>query len=311
MCSVACKAYTKGLSPANLQSAFRKSGIYPFNPSAIDSTVFEADQLRKEFQLEQNVHHVQDTPTEVHVANIIGGIMEDVVPSEGESQTQVDSLPVSVLPAIRSDVFNEPASIPECMRPSSDTIIPMNTDAFFKKKRPKFVTPVSKERRSVSKVVAGKAITEADVTARLKQYFSESQPIAKQKTKFQPPVKTPCNSQNTKKKANTERAKSTEIQLCINDSPKASTSGAQRMCVSTDSDTSEVFETTPCCVCGQFSPEALKQLPYVEFTSWAECDYQPCGHWVHLKYCCPLRVIRRNTKFFCPCHGLPWTGIEE
>lgn len=39
VCSLACKAYTAALSPANLKGAFRRSGIYPFDPSAISSSV--------------------------------------------------------------------------------------------------------------------------------------------------------------------------------------------------------------------------------------------------------------------------------
>uniref|UniRef100_A0A8W8JBF7 HTH psq-type domain-containing protein n=1 Tax=Magallana gigas TaxID=29159 RepID=A0A8W8JBF7_MAGGI len=35
VCEVAGKAYTRALSPENIQSGFRKSGIYPLNPEAI------------------------------------------------------------------------------------------------------------------------------------------------------------------------------------------------------------------------------------------------------------------------------------
>ncbi|XP_046378017.2 MFS-type transporter clz9-like [Haliotis rufescens] len=36
VCSLACKAYGISLSASNLHSAFRKCGIYPFDPTAID-----------------------------------------------------------------------------------------------------------------------------------------------------------------------------------------------------------------------------------------------------------------------------------
>lgn len=35
VCEVAGKAYTRALSQENIQSGFRKSGIYPLNPEAI------------------------------------------------------------------------------------------------------------------------------------------------------------------------------------------------------------------------------------------------------------------------------------
>ncbi|KAJ8310927.1 hypothetical protein KUTeg_012792 [Tegillarca granosa] len=41
ICSLACRSYIHALSPANLQSSFRKSGIYPYNPSAVDEINFK------------------------------------------------------------------------------------------------------------------------------------------------------------------------------------------------------------------------------------------------------------------------------
>ena len=40
-CSLACKAYTHALSPDNLKSAFKKSGIHPLDFSTVDSSHFE------------------------------------------------------------------------------------------------------------------------------------------------------------------------------------------------------------------------------------------------------------------------------
>ncbi|KAJ8299918.1 hypothetical protein KUTeg_021437 [Tegillarca granosa] len=38
VCKIACSVYTKTLTPSNIQSAFKKSGIYPFDPSIIPDT---------------------------------------------------------------------------------------------------------------------------------------------------------------------------------------------------------------------------------------------------------------------------------
>lgn len=43
--SLASKAYTKALSPENLQNSFRKTGIYPFDSSAIDGTILEPSRV--------------------------------------------------------------------------------------------------------------------------------------------------------------------------------------------------------------------------------------------------------------------------
>lgn len=43
--SLASKAYTKALSPENFQNAFRKTGIYPFDSSAIDGSILEPSRV--------------------------------------------------------------------------------------------------------------------------------------------------------------------------------------------------------------------------------------------------------------------------
>ncbi len=191
---------------------------------------------------------------------------------------------------------------------------PISTISFFKKKRPIFTPPILKSRRCVSKVVAGKAITEPDTAIALKEYFSVSESKNK-KAKFQPPIK----SVNKPSKSNKLPPKSGERTPHVtphvtSKSPVPGTSGIQKKCVNvsdSDSDESVVDDSDNCCVCGKFSPDALRALPYIEFANWGECEFDSCGHWVYLKYCCPVRVLRCHDHFFCPCHGLPWKGVEE
>ena len=40
LCEIACKAYTIALTPNNLQASFRKSGIYPLDPCAVNPSSF-------------------------------------------------------------------------------------------------------------------------------------------------------------------------------------------------------------------------------------------------------------------------------
>lgn len=65
----------------------------------------------------------------------------------------------------------------------------------------------------------------------------------------------------------------------------------------------DVPEQDLCCVCKKCSPAALMELDYIEFVKWAECTIEGCGHWVHLKYCTPVRFLRRHDEFVCPCHN--------
>ncbi|XP_053386768.1 uncharacterized protein LOC128550861 [Mercenaria mercenaria] len=52
ICSIGCAAYTSGLSVANLQSAFQKSGVYPFNPDAVDCSNFKVAEVQEQENLE-------------------------------------------------------------------------------------------------------------------------------------------------------------------------------------------------------------------------------------------------------------------
>ena len=82
-------------------------------------------------------------------------------------------------------------------------------------------------------------------------------------------------------------------------SPKPSTSGLGKVILS-DSDDDICEQTTEdlCCVCNKHTPDDMNISYVLEFVQWAKCD--KCSHWTHLKYCSPVRVIRRHDQFFCP-----------
>ena len=66
-----------------------------------------------------------------------------------------------------------------------------------------------------------------------------------------------------------------------------------------DTDTEETPESDLCCVCKRLDPDALHLDMGLKIVSWGQCDQ--CNHWVHLKFCSIVRVIRRNDTFLCPC----------
>jgi hypothetical protein len=47
VCNLGYKAYMLSLTPTNLCSSFRKCGIYPFDPSAVDAVNFLHSKVRK------------------------------------------------------------------------------------------------------------------------------------------------------------------------------------------------------------------------------------------------------------------------
>ncbi|XP_060563744.1 uncharacterized protein LOC132723096 [Ruditapes philippinarum] len=49
LCSIACKAYTRAMSPSNIQSAFRKTGIFPIDPAVVSmEKLFPCESFREE-----------------------------------------------------------------------------------------------------------------------------------------------------------------------------------------------------------------------------------------------------------------------
>ena len=69
ICSIGCQAYVKALSPDNLQSSFRRSGIHPFDHNAVHSSHFKLAEI-----LEQEESCCPATPDEETVAVVPDGV---------------------------------------------------------------------------------------------------------------------------------------------------------------------------------------------------------------------------------------------
>ena len=63
---------------------------------------------------------------------------------------------------------------------------------------------------------------------------------------------------------------------------------------SEDDDDQEV-----CCQCKLWSPPGLKRCNNLVIVQWAQCD--KCDHWVHLRFCTSVTVVRDKDAFFCQC----------
>ena len=68
VCELACKTYTLALSPQNLRAAFKKSGVFPLNPSVLSESDFApGDYLRQNCEVvEQNA----ETPSDAATSNV-------------------------------------------------------------------------------------------------------------------------------------------------------------------------------------------------------------------------------------------------
>ena len=172
----------------------------------------------------------------------------------------------------------------------------------LRKKRPVFKPPFKSERKSLSKIVAGKAITETKVANKVKEYLAAIPAKKSEATSakgFKPPEKSksaPASGFRTPSKSS------------VRVSPKPSTSGISKSGgpidlntppqMEDDDDEYDDSDDEKCCACNRFQPSELENCHSVVFVKWAKCDF--CDHWTHLTYCSTVRVVRRGDEFRCP-----------
>jgi hypothetical protein len=287
---IACKAYATALSAKNLQAAFKKAGIYPFCPESVDNDLMETNRLRSELQPCPTKEVCQSFPDNVEPESD----SDDTIPYGDEVLVAV---PLATENASIGD-----HSLPTCSGDASHDHENAEIASFFKKKRPVFQPPFKNERKSISKIIAGKAITEPETSTKVREYLtsvsapnkSKPTPIKKKTPVFKTPVLVKQSV-----------AKTSRSDSCT---PVQSTSGLQKsggpidlntpVHSEDDSDISDVEDEEKCCQCGKFQPDELVNCQSVVFVKWAQCDI--CKHWTHLIYCSNVRVIRRGDVFKCP-----------
>ncbi|XP_041372513.1 uncharacterized protein LOC121385794 [Gigantopelta aegis] len=147
----------------------------------------------------------------------------------------------------------------------------------------------TKKRKVLSAVVGGKAITEDDILENIQKH-QEQQQKKKPLPKRKPTKPRPTNNTTDSQMPSTSG---------VSSRPKANRH------VANDSDTSDEEPEDSndlCCKCKRMQPEEFRHCVSLCFVSWAQCTHPSCNHWVHLKFCTSVRVVRRNSEFWCPCH---------
>ena len=304
ICEIACRTYTKALSPDNLRHAFRRTGIFPLDRAAInsdylipaqafinpddidvtekDDTEEDNDETSTDKQPHENIILVPDTFELVvdennnDTINGPGGDSMDIVP-ESESN--------SVVPDMTGDFFTSRVDRLKMIKSEKET----------------------KSRNTLSKITSGHCITEDNIRDKI----AEHQSTAAGKSKIKPKV----NSKGTtlrKKRANDDKEVSAPSKKVgkrkqkkakqIDDSQIPGPSNWKTTHDYQDSETESedenaISEDEKCCVCKLFTPKEVRESPCLIFTKWAQCD--SCQHWVHLIYCTTVRVIRKGDQFLC------------
>ena len=77
ICEIACRAYAKSNTPANITSAFRKTGIYPFNPTVITPSL-----------LAPSVVQSRSAHTAATIINDITSYLAEKVPTAEEAPSR-------------------------------------------------------------------------------------------------------------------------------------------------------------------------------------------------------------------------------
>lgn len=107
ICRIACKAYNKAMSSGNIQSAFRKTGIYPIDPSVIQiERLFPCESFR-DVRPVQKVKAIKTGKVEAE--RFIEGLEHDMtnnaIPCVAKETTKQDSRPNAGGRAITDDDY--------------------------------------------------------------------------------------------------------------------------------------------------------------------------------------------------------------
>ena len=290
------KPYLKAVCPENVVSAFRKSGIYPYNSNTIlpsqlaPSIIYETETIP-----ETGSAIIPDTETET-IPNT--NSIDPEVQEEPESAIETQPPPAEV-------ESPEPAMLCEASKDNSEIM-----QNFFNER--KITKVVSKPKK--------KFVTPYKVTGSLmKKSNIESLTIqASKREAKQLPTSKPKAAVNSKaKKQSVPKSKVSKPTSFIKTEPidnllaensvRPGTSGLNRKGAPIDLTTPDASENESdivdddgekCCVCDKYEPVELVNHDEVYFVKWGECD--SCGHWTHLRFCCPTRVLRRGDVFRCP-----------
>ena len=262
VCSLACKAYISALSPSNIQSAFSKSGIYPFQ---------SAETMLQNLKQQINPSILYDK-------------------GDGDKDSLCDNYE-----AVEKHTA-------DCTGDNSINEAKENDVGDFFMKRGgevnKKIEVVKKKKRNSSHVIGGKAVTEDDILERMKNNVSESSRKSNISSNYEIGV---TKSQKRKKNNQTQNInKENQAGPSTSDPGLASSEKYVAPLIDSSEDENDegMAEKDKCCVCKRFYVNS-RNIYEVAIVRWAKCE--TCGHWVHLRYCTPTRVVRRNTPFKCRC----------
>jgi hypothetical protein len=226
MCKLACETYTLALSAVNLQSAFRKTGIYPVDRNVIISfSVLPAEVFQSSVTNE---------------GDNINGVNSDVAINIDESGDACLNAGICTSSGGHDNINLSQQSDTFEKSPSS-----FLNDKLNKMCAVKCESSHKHVRNCSSKITSGHAITESPVQQKLVNHFSKGSSSSKGKS-----AKKSVKRVNKKTQNKSSKSKKVQTQKCknVNDSPQSSTSHTY-VDDSQSSGESEIEESELCCVC--------------------------------------------------------------
>lgn len=280
------KPYLKALSAENLISAFRRTGIHPFDNKAVPDSEVAPSLIYRD-----STNDNEDTNQEAGD--------EDGQPQANNQDDQQE----------HSETNEEIPDITATQASEDETNIKDSavSDFFERRTITKVIQP-KRKRKFVPPFIAGSLLKKSN-TEILKASAQKALDKQKSITTKVTPVKCTERKQNSTLKNTQKNTKSHGKTKREDSEPRPSTSGTSKAGgpinlsqSSQNSDDSEYVSQTKeedkCCVCHTFEAEYLKHCDYISFVSWGKCDF--CPHWTHLKSCTEVRVLRRGSVFRCP-----------
>jgi hypothetical protein len=164
-----------------------------------------------------------------------------------------------------------------------------------------------KKNNTISSIVAGKEITNPDIEKEIREKAKNTEENGKAKAISEVPKSSKKRKSNENQHISSKtflmnNVKSKSKRLSIHHEPVPGPSHVNLVYDTDSTSDDEMEDDEKCCVCHLFQPKELHNCVSLVFTKWAQCDFEGCCHWVHLKYCCNTTVVRRNDTFICPCH---------
>ena len=152
-----------------------------------------------------------------------------------------------------------------------------------------------RKKKTLSSVIAGKAVTEESVVQDITSHISQQKPMKNSNPKHL--SKGEKTQNNGKGKGKAKKGGKTFVPP-FKEITTAGPSGVNQPDTLSDMEDDHVDESDCCCICKSYNPPQKKNLDHIVIVNWGQ--YTNCSHWTHLSFCAPVRVLRRHSIFLCP-----------